>query len=195
MTMDEERKNNKWLRLAAPITLVTALVVLVVSGALDGIDSIQIKNWIVASGLWGPCVFILLLAVLQPFYVSVYLFLLAAVAIWGPWIALPICWLGIQGACLWPYLITRHLISVDGAPSNRVPERARPYLERINERGLSAVIVTRLVFYTATPIQWCYGLTPVKPRDFVLGTGLGTIPMTVLTLFVGEAGISWWRAL
>jgi uncharacterized membrane protein YdjX (TVP38/TMEM64 family) len=35
---------------------------------------------------------------------------------------------------------------------------------------------------------------PVKTKDFVLGTGLGTIPMTALTLFIGEAAIAWWNS-
>jgi uncharacterized membrane protein YdjX (TVP38/TMEM64 family) len=193
--MERARKNAKLLRLATPVLVVAALIGLALSGTFDEIDSAQIKTWIIASGLWGPGVFIILLTLLQPLYVSVYLFLLAAVAIWGPWTALPICWLGIQGACLWPYLFTRHLVSEDQDIAERVPERARPYLERISEQGLGAVFVSRLVFYTATPIQWCYGMTPVKTKDFVLGTGLGTIPMTALTLFLGEAGISWWSSL
>jgi len=192
--METTRKNIKRLGQVLPVVVIGVLIGLAISGAFDGIDSDRIKDWILASGLWGPAVFIILLAGLQPLYVSVYLFLFAAVAIWGPWTALPICWVGIQGACLWPYLVTRHVISGDEALAERVPERARPYLDRIREQGLGAVILSRLLFYTSTPVQWCYGLTPVKTKDFVLGTLLGTIPMTALTLFVGEAAIAWWNA-
>jgi len=192
--MESTRKNIKRLRLALPVVVIVVLIGLAVSGVFDGIDSDQIKDWILASGFWGPAVFIVLLAGLQPLYVSVYLFLFPAVAIWGPWTALPICWVGIQGACFWPYLVTRSLGPGDQALVERVPKRARPYLDRIREQGLRAVIVSRLVFYTATPVQWCYGLTPVKTRDFVLGTGIGTIPGTAFTLFLGEAAIAWWNA-
>jgi len=192
--MESTKKSIKRLRLAVPVVVIAVLIGLAISGAFDAIDSDRIKDWIIASGLWGPAVFIILLAGLQPLYVSVYLFLFAAVAIWGPWTALPICWVGIQGACLWPYLVTRYLVAGDEVLAERVPERARPYLERIREQGLRAVIVSRLVFYTSTPVQWCYGLTPVKTKDFVLGTGLGTIPTTALTLFVGEAAIAWWSS-
>ena len=191
--MENTRKHMRRLRLALPIVVIAGLIGLGISGVFDGIDSEQIKEWILASGLWGPAVFIVLLAVLQPLYVSVYLFLFPAVAIWGPWTAFPICWIGIQGACFWPYLVTRSLGPGDQGLAERVPKRARPYLDRIREQGLRAVIVSRVVFYTATPVQWCYGLTPVKTKDFVLGTGIGTIPGTAFTLFLGEAAIAWWN--
>lgn len=181
------------LKIAGLLVASAGVVALVSSGALDDIDGDRVLAWIEGAGVFGPLVFVLLLALLQPLHVSIYVFLFTAVALWGPWEALLYGWVGIQCASLWSFVVSRTLAR--DFFERRIPERVRPYLDRMETAGFKTVLITRVLFYTVPAVQWSYGVTPVKMRDFVAGTALGTIHTTVIAVFLGDVIVGWWGDL
>ncbi len=181
------------LKLGLAAMAIAGVVALLMSGALDGIDGDAIKQWIKQAGWWGPALFVLALGLLQPLHISIYVFLFTAAAVWEPWWAILYTWMGIQVAGGWSFVVSRYLAR--DFFMARIPQKARPHLERIAQNGLKAMIWSRFALYTTPAMQWAYGLTPIHGRDFVIGTAVGTLPWTAISVIGGRALIDWWQGL
>ncbi|HJX14455.1 MAG TPA: VTT domain-containing protein, partial [Candidatus Deferrimicrobiaceae bacterium] len=73
-----------------------------------------------------------------------------------------------------------------------IGDRLKKYDEAIERNGFATVLYLRLIYFPFTPMNFGMGLTRVRFRDYVFGTGLGIIVGTFLfTFFVGTVRDVW----
>jgi uncharacterized membrane protein YdjX (TVP38/TMEM64 family) len=71
----------------------------------------------------------------------------------------------------------------------------RPWLRlamlRLETRPIATVAVLRLVFFMLPALNYVLALTPVRFRDFVVGSALGLVPGVAL-VSSGVSGLAGW---
>ena len=94
--------------------------------------------------------------------------------------------LGATGA----FLIGRYLGREFAA--SLIGDRLKKYDDAIEQNGFATVLYLRLVYFPFTPMNFGMGLTKVRFRDYLWGTGLGILVGTfIFTFFVGTVKEVW----
>lgn len=144
-------------------------------------DQERIGALLTESGAWGPILYVVAFALLEPFGVPGLLFVVPASLVWPLWWAGLLSWIGAVLAGVVGFAFARW-IGKDWVEQHLTP-RLRSYDEHLAERGLQTVIVVRLLFFLAPPAHWALGLSKVRVAPFVLGSAIGFIPgIAVITL-------------
>jgi uncharacterized membrane protein YdjX (TVP38/TMEM64 family) len=81
-----------------------------------------------------------------------------------------------------------------------IGNRLEKYDEAIERNGFATVLYLRLIYFPFTALNFGMGLTRVRFRDYIFGTGLGILVETfVFTFFIGTLKEIWvegnWRGL
>ena len=117
-------RRGLWLRrVVLPLLFIGAAVALWQSGALQDLSVDGVRARIAAAGAWGPVLYLLLFALLQPFGLSGHVFVLTAALVWPPQLALPLAWLGSMLAASVAFATSRYLAR--DFVQSRVPPRLR----------------------------------------------------------------------
>jgi uncharacterized membrane protein YdjX (TVP38/TMEM64 family) len=65
-------------------------------------------------------------------------------------------------------------------------DTARKVMARLEARPLLTVIVLRALFFAGAPVNYALALSPLRARDYVVGSAVGMIgPVVTLTLLFG----------
>jgi uncharacterized membrane protein YdjX (TVP38/TMEM64 family) len=159
------------------------------SGALTGLTLEGVRAWVAGAGPWGPLAYLGLFAALQPFGVSAHLFLVVAGLAWEPHVALPIGYAGMMGAALSAFCLARWMGKE--AIQARMPGWLEKWDAKLERGGLKTVILIRLLFFTAFPVQLMLAVSKVRFRDYVLGTAIGNLPVLVIIIVFADRVASW----
>ncbi len=152
-------------------------------------DTDRIRTLLTESGIWGPLVYVAVFSLLEPAGVPGILFIVPASLVWPLWLAFLLSWAGSIGAGVVGFGFARS-IGHDWAQA-RLPDRLRGYDQRLAERGLTTVIVVRLLFFLAPPAHWVLGLSRVRFSTFAAGTAIGVVPGVALLTVVGKGAVVW----
>ena len=191
----ERVRRRAKIRLAIFGSVLAALAVAVVFGGVIDIDRDTLQREMRDFGPLAPVIFIIVSGVLGAMFVPGPIFALAAGALWGPVLGIPI---GIGGAVLCA-LICREIGARAGRDSAEELAGARlgqltAWLDRY---GLMAVIAFRLLpAMPDAPLNYAAGLTRLRRWQIGLGTAIGVIPRTLGWGLVGATigGGSAWLA-
>jgi uncharacterized membrane protein YdjX (TVP38/TMEM64 family) len=143
------------------------------------------------AGWWGPVVFVALFS-LEGFGVPGFPFLVTAIALWPPWQAFALNWLGCMAATAVGFWYARTL-GRDFVAA-RLPERMRGFERRVVERGFHTVFLIRLLLFIAPYIHWALGLSPIGFRTYMVASGLAYLPTVAVVTFFGAAAFAWLTA-
>jgi len=85
------------------------------------------------------------------------------------------------------FLLVRYAAQawVQRAMHDRLP-RLRALDDRLERHGVVTVLVLRLLLFLAPPLNWALGASRVRTADYVLGTALGIVPGTGLTVYLAD---------
>jgi uncharacterized membrane protein YdjX (TVP38/TMEM64 family) len=73
-----------------------------------------------------------------------------------------------------------------------IGDKLKKYDDAIERNGFATVLYLRLVYFPFTPMNFGMGLTKVRFRDYIAGTGLGIIVGTfIFTFFIGTLKDVW----
>ncbi len=111
------------------------------------------------------------------------------VAAFGPWLGFFYAWLGKLISSAAGFAVGRRFGArrVEAAASARVAA----LLRALSRNGFWASALIRLVpTVPAVAVNIAAGCTPIRFRDFLAGTALGSIPKMALIAFAGQAAIS-----
>lgn len=147
------------------------------SGRLASIDLDGVRSLVRAAGPWGPVVYVVTFALLQPVGVSAHLFVVAAGVVWPVPAALLWSQIGLLLGALVSYGVGQAL--APDAVRGRLPARVLAWEQRLRDGGLLAVIVVRVVFFTFFAVSALMGAIRVPLRHYMLGTFLGCLPVGV----------------
>ncbi|HEY8120609.1 MAG TPA: VTT domain-containing protein [Myxococcota bacterium] len=176
-------------RLALAIGVLAALLVAWQSGVFAWVTHENIHRLLGESGVWGPVLYVLAFALLEPFGVPGAVFVLPASLAWPADFAIAMSVLGATGGSATSYVLARGVLG--DAFEQRLPPRLRAFTATAREHPLRTVIAVRVLFGLAAPAHWALALSGVRFGSLMVGSVIGFIPpMTVFVVF-GRALIDW----
>jgi uncharacterized membrane protein YdjX (TVP38/TMEM64 family) len=180
--------------------LIKALVLLgFIIGAIVVVRFTPVKGYLTrealgqvleSAGYWAPLLFILVYIVGICLFVPGTLLTTLGAAIFGAYRGFLYVWLGAMIGASAAFWIGRTLGREFAA--SLIGDRLKKYDEAIERNGFATVLYLRLIYFPFTPMNFGMGLTRVRFRDYVFGTGLGIIVGTfIFTFFVGTVRDVW----
>jgi uncharacterized membrane protein YdjX (TVP38/TMEM64 family) len=150
----------------------------------------QLGRFLDTAGFWAPLVFILIYTVGVCLFVPGTFLTGLGAAIFGPYLGFIYVWFGAMLGASAAFVIGRTLGREFAA--SLVGDRLKKYDEAIERNGFATVLYLRLVYFPFTPMNFGMGLTRVRFRDYVAGTGLGIVVGTfIFTFFIGTLKEVW----
>jgi uncharacterized membrane protein YdjX (TVP38/TMEM64 family) len=144
-----------------------------------------VQQWLgSASGPWALPVAVLAFAVLAFVGVPQIMLIAAAVVAFGPTLGFAYSWIGTMVSSLVGFYLGR--AAGAKALERFSGEGVKRFMDHVGRNGFLASFIVRLV--PSAPfivVNMAAGVTPMRVRDFTLGTALGIIPKIVLTAFAG----------
>lgn len=177
-----------WIRIALLVLLAASAVLTYATGLHEKLSVANLRELVNGAGPWGPLLFVLLFG-LEGLGFPGILLMMTAVAVWSPWQAFLLCWLGAQLAGVVGFGFARGVGR--GWIAERLPSRMRRFEAHVEERGVRTVIVVRLLFFLAPYAHWALGLSPVRVRDFLVGSAIGFAPAMLVVCLTGAAAFTW----
>lgn len=178
-----------WPRILVAAVLAAAVVAVVLSGGPGALSPSVIKTRLLDAGPWGPVVFVVAYAALQPFGFSSHAFIVAAALVWTPEIGIALSWLGTLASSTVAFVFARWM----GREwvQRRLPARLRRWDDALAARGFRTVLVMRLLLFTFGPMQLMLGVSAVRFVPFLAATALGVLPLIVVESYVGAGLVAW----
>jgi uncharacterized membrane protein YdjX (TVP38/TMEM64 family) len=188
-----ERKSSKKAILKAilfVVFIVAAIAVARFTGVKDYLTADALGRFLKAVGIWAPLIYMLVYAVGVCLFLPGTLLTAFGAAIFGPYKGFVYVWIGAMVGASVAFSIGRTL-GRDFAAS-LIGGRLQKYDDAIKRNGFATVLYLRLVYFPFTPMNFGMGLTKVRFRDYLFGTGLGIIVGTfIFTFFVGTLKEVW----
>jgi len=184
-----------WRTLGVSFVLFGGVGIVFFFGAqLLGFDGERtLESWLgAAQGPWALPVAVAAFAALAFVGTPQIVLIAAAVVAFGPLWGATYSWIGTMVSALVGFWLGR----TAGA---RTLERfsgdgVRRFMRHVGENGFLASLIVRLV--PSAPfivVNMAAGVTPMRARDFVVGTGIGIVPKIALTAFAGASIVQMMR--
>ena len=143
-----------------------------------------------SAGFLAPVFFILVYTAGICLFVPGTLLTALGAAIFGAYMGFLYVWVGAMLGASAAFWIGRTLGREFAA--SLIGDKLKKYDEAIERNGFATVLYLRLIYFPFTPMNFGMGLTRVRFRDYVFGTGLGIIVGTfIFTFFVGTVREVW----
>jgi uncharacterized membrane protein YdjX (TVP38/TMEM64 family) len=144
-------------------------------------------DWVANLGLWGPIVFLVLYVLACVCFVPGSVLTLGAGALFGvvkgTILVSPSATLGATAAFLVGRYLARDWVArkIENNPEFRAVDKA------VAEEGWKIVLLTRLSpAFPFNLLNYAFGLTRIRLRDYVLASWIGTLPGTILYVYIGS---------
>jgi uncharacterized membrane protein YdjX (TVP38/TMEM64 family) len=170
--------------------IVAAVVIVRFTGVWEFLTIEKLGALLEAAGIWAPLAFILVYAVGVCLFIPGTLLTTLGAAIFGPYWGFLYVWVAAMLGAAGAFLIGRYLGREFAA--SLIGDRLKKYDEAIERNGFVTVLYLRLVYFPFTPMNFGMGLTKVRFKDYLWGTGLGILVGTfIFTFFVGTIKEVW----
>lgn len=182
---DDARRRR--IRLAALFVVLVALFGIGWASGLDAyLDRDRIRALVEGWGALGPLAFAVLFAVGELVHVPGWVFVGAAIVVWGPYLGALFAFFGANVSVTFSFLLVR---TIGGKAFDTVDRPlVRRLLARLDEYPVLVVAALRVVLFALPALNYGLALTRIRLRDYVLGSALGLIPpIVVLTALFSAA--------
>ena len=170
--------------------IIMALVLVRLTPVMTYLTPEALGAFLEKVGFWAPLVFIGVYAAGVCLLVPGTLLTALGAAIFGPYWGFVWVWIGAMIGAGGAFIIGRTLGREFAA--SLVGDKLRKYDDGIERNGFATVLYLRLVYFPFTPMNFGMGLTKVRFRDYLGGTGLGIIVGTfIFTFFIGTLKDVW----
>jgi uncharacterized membrane protein YdjX (TVP38/TMEM64 family) len=170
--------------------IAAAVVMVRFTGVREFLTVEKLGVLLAAAGLWAPLAFILIYAVGVCLFIPGTLLTTLGAAIYGPYWGFIYVWVAAMLGSAGAFLIGRYLGREFAA--SLIGDRLKKYDDAIERNGFATVLYLRLVYFPFTPMNFGMGLTKVRFKDYLWGTGLGILAGTfIFTFFVGTVKEVW----
>lgn len=174
------------------VTLLAAIITVLVSGVFDGLSPESLRRLLLDSSPWGPLLFVVAFALLQPFGAASHVFIIGASLVWPRPFAFALSLVAAVAAGCVAFVFARYM-GRDWVQA-RLPERLVKYDERLGRHGFRTVLLMRLALFTFGPMQLMFGVSRVRFVPFLLGSAVGLIPWVAAETWLGGGLLDWWLA-
>jgi uncharacterized membrane protein YdjX (TVP38/TMEM64 family) len=170
--------------------IVAAVITVRFTGVREFLTVEKFGALLAAAGIWAPLAFILAYAVGVCLFIPGTLLTALGAAIFGPYWGFVYVYIAAMLGATGAFLIGRYLGREFAA--SLIGDRLRKYDEAIERNGFATVLYLRLVYFPFTAMNFGMGLTKVRFKDYLWGTGLGILVGTfIFTFFVGTIKEVW----
>ena len=160
------------------VFIVAAIYVIRFTPVKEFFTQTALSNFLESAGTWAPVLFILVYAVGVCLFVPGTLLTVLGAAIFGAYFGFLYVWIGAMIGASVAFWIGRTLGREFAA--SMVGDRLKKYDDAVARNGLATVLYLRLVYFPFTPMNFGMGLTKVRFRDYLAGTGLGILVGTFI---------------
>lgn len=156
-------------------------------GIFKSLDIEKVKDYILSYGIWAPVISFFLMifqSVIAP--LPAFLITFANAALFGWIFGALLSWFSAMVGAILCYYIAKLLgrSFVEKLTSKTALESVDGFFERY---GKYTVLIARLLpFVSFDIVSYAAGLTKMKIKDFVIATGLGQLPATIVYSYAGE---------
>jgi uncharacterized membrane protein YdjX (TVP38/TMEM64 family) len=176
-------------RILLALVVLAALLAAWRLGGFASVTHEHIHRTLGESGAWGPVLYVVAFALLEPFGVPGAVFILPASLAWPAPFAIAMSVLGAAGAGAVSFSLARGVLG--DKIEQRLPQRLRQFTAHAREHPLRTTIAVRVVFGLAAPAHWALALSGVRFAPFMAGSLLGFVPPMTLAVFFGREAIAW----
>ena len=172
------------------VFIVAAITAVRYTPVAEYLNPEALGRFLDAAGFWGPVVFMFIYAVGVCLFLPGTLLTGLGAAIFGAYWGFVYVWFGAMLGAGASFYIGRTLGREFAA--SLIGNRLKKYDDAIERNGFATVLYLRLVYFPFTPMNFGMGLTKVRFRDYIFGTGLGIIVGTfIFTFFIGTLKEVW----
>lgn len=180
------------LRLGLLLALVVGAAIALTAGGLDALKPDALRAYVSAAGVWGPLLYIALyVALILVLFSSTVLSVLAVGVFDMPWSVL---WaiVGNLAAGMVAFAVGRSVAKPFAASLFAGDGRMGRLGERLERDGMLAIFAARFVIPYPF-LNYLSAATPVRRRDYVIGTVLAQVPITIFLVYLGDLMAELWR--
>lgn len=172
------------------LALLVAVVVLVAAAHRLGLfglfgDAATAKRTLLGLGPLGYVAYLAAFALLQPFGVPGFAFVIAASLVWPMPIAIALSLVGSCFASIVGFSFARY-VARDWV-EKKIPARWRKYDDRLAERGFATVLLLRLFFWQQPMLHLAFGISRVRFSSHLGASMIAYVAPIVATCYFGEA--------
>lgn len=190
MQTGPSKSSGKLKALFLGLFIVAAIVLIRYSPVKDALTAEALDTFLQSAGFWAPLVYVLVYAVGICLFIPGTLLTGLGAAIFGPYRGFLWAWIGAMIGSAGAFVIGRTLGREFAA--SLIGDRLKKYDEAIERNGFATVLYLRLVYFPFTPMNFGMGLTRIRFRDYLAGTGLGIIVGTfIFTFAIGTLKEVW----
>jgi uncharacterized membrane protein YdjX (TVP38/TMEM64 family) len=190
--LQKPKKNSKAIIKAVILAafIVGAFLLIRYTGIKDYLTPEALGDFLEAAGLWAPLVYIVIYVAGVCLFLPGTLLTGLGAAVFGAYWGFVYVWFGAMIGAGAAFFIGRTLGREFAA--SLIGDKLKKYDDAIERNGFATVLYLRLVYFPFTPMNFGMGLTKVRFRDYVAGTGLGIIVGTfIFTFFIGTLKDVW----
>jgi|GEM_PF-445868 len=178
----EAPKKPIWPRLVGLLLVLGALLLIGhFSGATEYMTRDNIAHFMQSLGVWGFLLFLVLFALGELVHVPGFVFIFAALIAYGRvWGAVA----GYAGALI---AVTVAFFLVRLVGGRALSEIKQPLIKKalgpLEKHPIRTVALLRAVLWFAPALNYALGLSPVRYRDYILGSAIGfVVPMVIFSV-------------
>lgn len=187
-------KNSNLIKLVALLSFVGLLfvpsiqtILLDIVDIFQSLDIEKVKEYILSFGIWAPVISFLLM-VFQSLAAPLPAFLItfANAALFGWIYGALLSWVSAMVGAILCFYIAKFLGRevVEKVTSKTALNSVDSFF---NKHGRYAILIARLLpFISFDIISYAAGLTKMRLKEFVIATGLGQLPATLIYSYAGE---------
>jgi uncharacterized membrane protein YdjX (TVP38/TMEM64 family) len=172
------------------VFIILAIILIRFTPVKTYLTADALGSFLETAGLWAPILYMVIYAVGVCLFLPGTLLTGLGAAIFGAYWGFLYVWIGAMMGASAAFFIGRTLGREFAA--SLIGEKLKKYDDAIERNGFATVLYLRLVYFPFTPMNFGMGLTKVRFRDYVAGTGLGIIVGTfIFTFFIGTLKDVW----
>ena len=170
--------------------VIGAIVLIRFTPVKDYLTTEALTAFLENAGFWAPVVYIVIYSVGVCLFLPGTLLTGLGAAIFGAYWGFIYVWVGAMLGASGAFLIGRTLAREFA--SSLIGDKLKKYDDAIERNGFATVLYLRLVYFPFTPMNFGMGITKVRFKDYIFGTGLGIIVGTfIFTFFIGTLKEVW----
>jgi uncharacterized membrane protein YdjX (TVP38/TMEM64 family) len=147
----------------------------------------QALDWVANLGLWGPVVFLVLYVLACVCFIPGSILTLGAGALFGVIKGVIMVSISATLGATAAFLVGRYLAREWVARKIEKNPKFGAIDKAVAEEGWKIVLLTRLSpVFPFNLLNYAFGLTRIRLRDYVLASWIGTLPGTVLYVYIGS---------
>jgi uncharacterized membrane protein YdjX (TVP38/TMEM64 family) len=183
-------------KLSPKLRIALLVLVLVLLGAVahgtgltESVTRERVQEIATSWGAAGLALYVVGFSIVEILQLPGVIFVVAAIAAYGPWIGTAAAYLGMLGASITVFLFGR-LVAGRALAEVEHP-RVRALMSRVDARPIATVVFLRGVLFMLPGIGYACALSSIRFRDYVIGSAIGLVVPSVLAAVLGEWALSF----